>query len=94
MAMATQTAETEPQSAMLVAGSIHYASGEFERAVTCFCRYVHERVDDVDAWTLLAAALRRSGRFPEADAIVFRLLEVIERARQIGCDVTWLREYC
>lgn len=93
MALATQTAETEPQSAMLAAGSIHYASGDFERAVTCFCRYVNERVDDVDAWNLLAAALRRSGRLPEADAIVFRLPEVIGRARQTACDVTWLREF-
>jgi HEXXH motif-containing protein len=92
-ALAAESEETERQSALLVAGSIAYASGDFGQAARCFWGYVQERVEDVDAWGLLAAALRRAGRFAEADAVVFRLPDLLRRAGGRRPELGWLQEY-
>jgi tetratricopeptide (TPR) repeat protein len=73
------TAESEPESAALVQGSVYYGQGNFMQAVACYAQYVERRWEDVDAWHLLAAALRRAGKFPQAVAIAFNLDVLLRR---------------
>jgi Flp pilus assembly protein TadD len=70
------TNDSEPESAALVEGSIWYGRGDFARAISCYAQYVEHRWDDVDAWRLLAAALRRAGQSSAALAIAFNLDEL------------------
>jgi HEXXH motif-containing protein len=53
-----RTKRSERESALLVQGSIHYGRGEFRKAVRYYAAYVELRWKDLDAWRLLAAALR------------------------------------
>jgi HEXXH motif-containing protein len=69
--LAHATAGSEPESALLVQGSISYGRAEFPAAVQSYATYVERRWDDMDAWRLLAAALRRAGRHADALAIAF-----------------------
>jgi HEXXH motif-containing protein len=68
-----ETANSETESTALVEGCLSYGRGRFHQAVESYARYVEYRWDDIDAWRLLAAALRRAGRFSEAEAIVFNV---------------------
>jgi HEXXH motif-containing protein len=70
------TAETEPQSALLVRGSISYGRGDFLSAVKAYTAYVERRWDDMDAWRLLGAALRRAARPADALAIAFEVKQL------------------
>jgi HEXXH motif-containing protein len=73
------TGKSEPESAALVGGSISYGRGDFAGAVKSYAAYVERRWDDVDAWRLLGAALRRTGRSANALTIVFDLHDLQRR---------------
>src|SRR5262249_39750439 len=68
-ALLRTTRETEPESALLVQGSISYGRGDFLSAVRSYAGYVERRWEDMDAWRLLGAALRRAAKGAEALAI-------------------------
>ena len=75
-ALLRATRESEPESASFVEGCMSYGRGDFLLAVTCYAGYVERRWDDLDAWRLLGAALRRAGRCSEALVIAFDLDEL------------------
>ena len=70
-ALLSTTSATEPESALLVQGSISYGRGDFLSAVGFYASYVERRWDDMDAWRLLGAALRRAAKVADALAIAF-----------------------
>lgn len=72
------TTQTEPESASLVHGSICYARGDFPSAIDHYLRYVEARWEDLDAWRLLGAALRRAGRCLDALAITFDIDQLLK----------------
>jgi HEXXH motif-containing protein len=67
----------EPESTALVRGAISYGRGDFAAALKHYASYVELRWDDMDAWRLLAAALRRSGRSGDALAVAFDIDEIL-----------------
>jgi HEXXH motif-containing protein len=75
-----KTEESEPESTSFVMGSLCYGSGDFSNAINWYSRYVERRWEDVDAWRLLAAALRRTGRHDDALLIAFNL----EQLQRLG----------
>jgi len=94
-ALLRKTAETEPESALLVRGSISYGQGDFSSAVASYAAYVERRWHDMDAWRLLGAALRRAGRPDDALAIAFdfdslQQMDAADLRGQFGAD--WPRK--
>ena len=75
-ALLKKTTRSEPESAALVRGSISYGRGDYPQAVASYAAYVERRWDDLDAWRLLGAALRRSERSQDALAIAFGMAEL------------------
>lgn len=73
------TVHAEPQSEALVRGSIAYGRNQFKVAVSAYSEYVERRWLDLDAWRLLAAALRRAGHSEDASAIAFSLKNLLSR---------------
>jgi hypothetical protein len=88
-ALALSAGRSEPESSALVQGSICYGQGDFSQAVKFYADYVERRWEDLDAWRLLASALRRVNRFEDAMAIVFNLNAIIEMGSSAGLRRHW-----
>ena len=71
-----QTRSSERESVLLVQASICYGRGEFRKAVRHYAAYVELRWKDLDAWRLLAAALRRAGENENSLMIAFDLKRI------------------
>jgi HEXXH motif-containing protein len=81
-ALLRTTSATEPESALLVQGSISYGRGEFLSAVGFYASYVERRWDDMDAWRLLGAALRRAAKVADALTIAFDI-DQLQQAKAV-----------
>jgi HEXXH motif-containing protein len=79
----------EPESTALVRGSICYGQGDFLQAVRFYTDYVELRWEDLDAWRLLASALRRVDRFLDAMVIVFNLNVIIDMGSSTHLRQQW-----